>query len=250
MDHSRSVVGLKFMEDTKYQHLGQSDQARGLPQPPLEQPAAPDRRTIALTRREELAVPPLDLTTAIAERFSLRAYSAEPLQLDELAYLLWATQGVRRLTETSTLRTVPSAGARHAFETYVLANNVTGLEPGLYRYCALAHRLVEHRLGAELGPELARACLNQRFVATSAVTFFYSASVYRMFYRYGERGYRYLHLDAGHVVQNLYLAAQVVGAGCCAIGAYNDDAVNGLLGLDGAEEFVVYAATVGKRPSR
>jgi len=59
MDHSRSVVGLKFMEDTKYQHLGQSDQARGLPQPPLEQPAAPDRRTIALTRREELAVPPL-----------------------------------------------------------------------------------------------------------------------------------------------------------------------------------------------
>jgi SagB-type dehydrogenase family enzyme len=81
---------------------------------------------------------------------------------------------------------------------------------------------------------------------TSAVIFIWVAIGYRMTYRYGNRGYRYMHLDAGHVCQNLYLAALAVDCGVCAVGGFYDDKVNELLNLDGVENFVIYMATVGK----
>lgn len=88
-------------------------------------------------------------------------------------------------------------------------------------------------------------------VKNSAVTFFWAAVTYRMGWRYGERGYRYLFLDAGHVCQNLYLAAEAVGCGVCAIAAFEDDTLNQLLGLDGVEQFAVYVATAGRKiPSK
>jgi SagB-type dehydrogenase family enzyme len=142
---------------------------------------------------------------------------------------------------------VPSAGARHAFETYLLVNNVEGLAPGLYRFLALSHQLAQVEVETGLADRITRACLDQSHVKRSAVTFFWSAVPYRMAWRYGERGYRYLHLDAGHVCQNLYLAAEVIGAGVCAIAAFDDEALNRLLGFDGEEQFVIYLATVGKR---
>jgi SagB-type dehydrogenase family enzyme len=161
---------------------------------------------------------------------------------------LWCTQGVKDTIDTyATLRTVPSAGARHAFETVLLVNNVVGLEPGLYRYLAISHQLLKITTEAGLADQLTDACWEQTQIKTSAVTFFWVAVVYRMAWRYVERGYRYLHLDAGHVCQNLYLSAEAIGAGVCAIAAFQDEQLNELLDLDGAEQFVVYLATVGKR---
>jgi len=242
----RSEAGREFIEKTKYPRMGPSDQSQGLPQPPLQKEPEPGRTLIDLPSPTEVKVRPVDLTEAINARRSVRKYSDRPVTLDELSYLLWCTQGVQKVTpRPATLRTVPSAGARHAFETYVLANRVTGLARGLYRYLAVGHKLVVHDLDESVAERLAAALLGQ-YVLQSAVTFVWAADAYRMFWRYQERGYRYLLLDAGHVCQNLYLAAQAVGAGCCAIGAFDDDELNIVLGLDGEDEFAVYGATLGK----
>ena len=235
------------MEKTKYKHLGESDQRKGLSQPPLELPNDRGGAAITLPEPSTIDVGTYDLREAIEGRRSVRVYSPEALTLDELSWLLWATQGVQTLRPGATLRTVPSAGARHAFETYVLVNRVEGLGQGLYRFMASEHKLRIIDLEPGLDDRVTAASLKQAIVKNSAATFIWVAVPYRMNWRYDERGYRYIHLDAGHVCQNLYLASEAVGCGACAIGAYDDDEVNALLGLDGAEQFVIYMATVGKK---
>jgi len=236
------------MEGTKYHNMGSSDQSKGLPQPPLELPYDESAAVVDLPKPLKATGGDVALRRAIEDRRSVRDYSDAPLTLDELSWLLWCTQGVREVAgRSATLRNVPSAGARHAFETYVLANRVEGLKPGIYRFVATEHSLVEVEMGGSMAERTSAACLGQRFVMTSAATFIWTAVRYRMSWRYGERGYRYMHLDAGHVCQNLYLAAEVIGCGACAIGAFNDDELNGLLNIDGEEQFSIYVATVGKR---
>jgi SagB-type dehydrogenase family enzyme len=178
----------------------------------------------------------------------VRRYADLALTRQELSYLLWCTQGVKQVRSDGycTLRNVPSAGARHAFETYLLVNNVDGLEPGLYRFLAIEHKLSTVDLAPDLAERIVRACLGQRFVQTAAVTFVWVAVVYRMAWRYGQRSYRYLHLDAGHVCQNLYLAAQAVDCGVCAIAAFDDQDLSQVLGVDGEAQFPIYVAAVGK----
>jgi SagB-type dehydrogenase family enzyme len=236
------------MERTKYRYLSRSDQEKGLPQPPLEIPPDPALPIIDLPGPETIAVPPLDLRTAIGRRRSIRSYAREPVSLSELAFLLWCTQGVQRVAGTyATFRTVPSAGARHALETYLLVNDVAGLEPGLYRYLALTHRLQQLETDPTLAVRIMEACLGQQFILRSGATFLWVAVPYRMTWRYAERGYRELHKDAGHACQNLYLAAEAVGCGVCAVAAYDDDAMAKILGIDGVDRFLIYLATVGKR---
>jgi SagB-type dehydrogenase family enzyme len=240
-------TGQVFMEMTKYAYIGQSDQQKGLPQPLLELPPAPDRPVIDLPRPAALAVPPLDLRDAVERRRSIRTYARETLALEELTFLLWCTQGVQKVQGTEwTYRTVPSAEARHAFETYLLLRDVEGLAPGLYRYLALSHRLQQLDTDPELPLRITAACFDQPFVLRCNAVFLWTAVPYRMTWRYGERGYRDLHLDAGHVCQNLYLAAEAVGCGTCAVAAFDDDAMNRLLGIDGKDQFLIYLATVGK----
>jgi len=123
---------------------------------------------------------------------------------------------------------------------------VEGLEPGFYAYLASKHQLRAYLLGAGLDEKTAHAAFRQRFVARSAATFIWAAVSYRSVWRYGQRAYRYMHLDAGHVCAHLYLAVQGLGCGCCAVAAYDDDELNSLLGLDGKDEFAIYLAAVGK----
>ena len=241
-------IGKEFMEKTRYEYLEESDQSRGLPQPPLELPYEKTKRVIDLPAPSEVDVGSYDLREAMEGRRSVRAYSKDPLTLEELSWLLWCTQGVKEVIgRPATLRNVPSAGARHAFETYLLANRVEGLKPGLYRFLAIEHKLVEVNLEEGVDDSVTAAAYRQGMVKNSAVTFIWVAVRYRMYWRYVERGYRYLHLDAGHVCQNLYLAAEATGCGACAIGAFFDQEINELLGLDGEEQFVIYMATVGKK---
>jgi len=244
----RSGTGHEFMEKTKYRYIGKSDQQRGLPQPPLELPADPDAQIIDLPRPESPGIPSLDLRTAIEHRRSIRSYLHESITLEELSFLLWCTQGVKQAHgNQATFRTVPSAGARHAFETYLLVNDVEGFEPGLYRYLALTHRIQQVDPDATVAHRIASACFDQQFILRSGAVFIWTAVPYRMTWRYGERGYRDLHLDAGHVCQNLYLAAEAVGCGVCAIAAFDDDVMDGILGINGSDQFVIYLATVGKK---
>jgi len=244
-------IGQEFMEKTRYAYLSASDQQRGLPRPPLELEAGPADVVIELPRPEEIGVgDEVGVRTAIERRVSVRRYAERSLTLKELSYLLWTTQGVKSIAGDGyvTMRTVPSAGARHALETFLLVNRVEGVEPGLYRFRAIEHRLVRLRLGSEVADEVMEACWRQGMVKASAVTFVWVAVAYRMTWRYGQRGYRYLHLDAGHVCQNLYLAALPIGCGVCAIAAFRDEDLSRALGVDGVEQFPIYVATVGKLP--
>jgi SagB-type dehydrogenase family enzyme len=243
--------GRQFLDTTKAEFMAPSDQMLGLPQPLLELPYEGGGALHALPDPAEFDVPALALWEAIVRRESVREYSSEPLALAELSYLLFATQGVRAVVSGEyTLRTVPSAGARHAFETYLLVNRVEGLRPGLYRYLALDHRLLEVDLDPAVGGRVVAACYSQPFLQTAAAIFVWTAVPYRMTWRYGERGYRYLFLDAGHVCQNLYLAAEPIDCGVCAIGAFDDDALDRAIGADKSDQFPIYVATVGKLAAR
>jgi SagB-type dehydrogenase family enzyme len=244
-------TGQEFMEKTKYHYIGKSDQQKGLPPPPIELPSDPHARIIDMPRPESLRIPPLDLRAAIEGRRSVRSYLHEPITPEELSYLLWCTQGVQQIHgNEATFRTVPSAGARHAFETFLLVNSVEGFEPGLYRFLALTHQLQQVNSDPTIAHRITRASFDQQFILRSGVVFLWTAVPYRMTYRYGERGFRDLHLDAGHVCQNLYLAAESVGCGTCAIAAFDDDVMNGILGINGTDQFLIYLATVGKKEDR
>lgn len=241
----------EFFEKTKSEFTSEPPQVRGIPQPALELPLPADASLIALPAPGELDLPEVSLRELVEKRRSLRSYTATALSLAELSYLLWLTQGVKEITTRPvTLRTVPSAGARHAFETYLLVNRVSGLEPGLYRFAASQHSLVRLPAPESISADLAHACYDQSQVTSSAVTFLWAAVPERMTWRYVERGARYLLIDAGHVCQNLYLAAEQLGCGVCAICAYNDDLLNQTLGLDGDSQFVIYLASLGKRKGR
>jgi SagB-type dehydrogenase family enzyme len=244
--------GQEFMIKTRYRNLSPSPQNSGtLPQPPLELPLPEGAPLIALPRPAEFNVPAMDLRAAIEARRTIRAYSETPLSLEELSYLLWVSQGVKRISSRpSTARTVPSAGARHAFETYLLVNRVTGLECGLYRYAAIENGLLRMETPGDIAERVKQDCLEQSQITNSAVTFIWVAVVERMYWRYVERGYRYLHLDAGHVCQNLALGAEQLGCGICPIAAFDDELLNATLGLDGEDMFVVYLASLGKKKEK
>ena len=243
-----NTIGKEFVEMTKYRNLEPSPQSQGAPLPPLQTPLPESARLIDLPAGNAFDPGLLDFKSLVENRETLRKYTDSPLSLEELAYLLWGTQGVKSVTEKPvSKRTVPSAGSRHAFETYLLINNVEGLEPGLYRYLALEHKLAKLEAPEDINTILTEACLKQPHVKNSAVTFFWAAVPLRMTWRYCQRGYRYLYLDAGHVCQNLYLLAESIRCGVCAIAAYDDDLVNQALGLDGEEQFAIYIATLGRR---
>jgi len=239
-------IGREFIRATYRDKVSPSAQEEGLPQPPLELPLPAGVPLLPLPAPAELQIPPIDLRQAIERRRSVRRYSEEPLSLAVLSSLLWLTQGVKEITgRRSTLRTVPSAGARHAFESFLLVNRVTGVEAGLYRFAASQHSLVRLPAPVNICERITHACYDQSQVLHSAVTFLWVAVVERMTWRYAERGYRYLLLDAGHVCQNLYLAAEALGCGVCAIAAYDDALLNAELGLDGENLFVIYLASLG-----
>jgi SagB-type dehydrogenase family enzyme len=243
-------IGREFMRKTSSYYRGLSNQDQGRPQPPLELPYSPDAPLIKLPDPSSLVLPQVDLRVLMEQRRTLRRYAEASLSLQELSYLLWCSQGVEKVTpRPATLRPVPSAGARHAFETYLLLNSVEGLAPALYRYIALKHSLMELDNSAQISKEVTHACYDQQHIQNSAATFIWVAVVERMTWRYPERGYRYLHLDAGHVCQNLYLAAESCGCGICAIAAFNDEELNRVLRLDGDELFVIYMASLGKKIS-
>lgn len=227
-----------------------SAQSRGVPVPPLQEPVDQELPRISLPDRDSwrLVIGETDLTEAIGNRRSRRNYSDAYLKVEELAFLLWATQGQRRPGQQPPhFRTVPSAGARHSFETYLFIHRVETIPPGLYRYLPLSHELVlMYSTDARNKPRLSRAVLGQRFVADSAVVFVWTTVPYRMEWRYLQAAHRVILLDAGHVCQNLYLACEAIQAGTCAIAAYDQEAMDELIEVDGEEQFTIYLAPVGK----
>jgi len=226
----------------------QTDQQRGVPLPPAQKPAPPDATRIDLVKPGDLVSGQMSVREAIRRRESRRKYSPDSLSLEELSYLLWATQGVREVMKDGaiTRRTVPSGGSRQPFETYLVINRVDGVAPGLYRYLPLDHQLCLEHAPEGLPGKCMEACRRQSFVADAAVVFLWTAIPYRTEWRYTITSHKVIALDAGHVCQNLYMATESIGAGCCAIAAYDQRAIDRLLRVDGQEEFCIYIATVGR----
>jgi SagB-type dehydrogenase family enzyme len=239
-----------FLKDTVRLTIdfSQTDQSKGMPPPPIEKPFAEDGKRIDLVAKEGWQnIADVDLKSAIDNRRSYRQYRDEPLTLDELSFLLWATQGIREVVHPgSARRTVPSAGCRHALETYLCVLNIAGLEPGIYRYLPMEHQLLLEYRQEDLSQKIVAATLGQSFTGRAPATFIWTAIPYRMEWRYDIAAHKVILLDAGHVCQNLYLASAAIGAGTCAIAAYNQELMDQLLRVDGHDEFAIYLAPVGK----
>lgn len=183
----------------------------------------------------------------LQQRRSLRRYnSTEPLELSDLSFLLWASQGITARMGGHFLRTSPSAGALYPIETYLVVENVTGVESGLYHF-DVGHFQLEKLSAKVRSTEAARVCLNQDFIVDAHLVFFWTAVFRRSMAKYGERGFRYLFLDAGHICQNLLLAAEALDCGGCPIAAFYDQEANSLLGINEKHETLVYAASIGRK---
>jgi SagB-type dehydrogenase family enzyme len=228
----------------------QTDQNLGVQMPPVEKPFSNDRKRIKLPGPDEWhSIKGLNAVNAIKNRKSRRKYLDRPIELEELSFLLWATHGVRKKLGQITLRNVPSAGNRHAIDTYLCIMNVSDLDPGIYCYLPLEHELLVESLvnnTSEFIERIGHAALGQFFIGTGAVVFIWVAVPYRMEWRYGIAAHKVIAIDAGHICQNLYIACEVIESGTCAIAAYNQELMDKLVGVDGNEEFTIYLAPVGK----
>jgi SagB-type dehydrogenase family enzyme len=236
-------IGDRFQSETKYIRdelpAGYLDWRKK----PGPYKAYPDTPKVKLPGPEKSGGMPV--WEAVGRRRSLRDFRRAPVSAADLSQLLWASQGVTKVMGEHALRSAPSAGALYPIETYLSVQMVEGIEPGIYHYGVREHELELLRPG-DFRVEVAEAALDQGFLAEAAVVFAWTAVFARSKWKYKERAYRYVYLDAGHIAQNVALAAVAVGLGSCHIAALYDDEVNAILGVDGKEESIIYMTALGR----
>lgn len=184
------------------------------------------------------------------KRRSLRDYSGEPMTLEELSKLLHFCYGktfCHHFDDGTELwfRPAPSAGALYPLEIYPAVFNINNVDKGLYHYNVKKNAL-EHLKPGDHHQQLFHFCLEKDFIKLANVIFLITAIFQRTQHKYGERGYRFILLDAGHLAQNIYLTATGLNLGCVALGGFYDDLINEFIGIDGVNEAVIYVVVVGK----
>ncbi|KAF0222838.1 MAG: SagB-type dehydrogenase domain-containing protein [Erysipelotrichaceae bacterium] len=230
------------LEDPEYQ----SDQELKCPQPSLvKTPISLDIIDLP-THYHDLAIEN-DFLKIINHRKSDRIYSEEKMSLLAVSYLLWCTQGIKEIrgNNYATIRTVPCGGARHEFECYLSVQNVNELKDGLYHYLPMTHQLEFLSDKEDLKIYNGRALGGQDWANKANLTFYYSVVGYRCEWRYGIYAHRVALIDAGHISENLYLAATSIHLGGCAVGYIDQSICDEAFGLDGHDEFIFYAFPVG-----
>jgi SagB-type dehydrogenase family enzyme len=191
----------------------------------------------------------MSVEKALATRRSVRSYSADSLSLLEFSQILFAAQGITGARGRVGLRTAPSAGATYPMEIYAFANRVSGLEQGVYHYLPQDHALEFLKAGS-YGDSLSDACLGQSMPREAAVSLVLAAVPERTTASYGTRGIRYIHMEAGHISQNICLEATSLGMGAVPIGAFDDAEVDRLIGADGEHEVSLYVNSIGKMEAK
>jgi SagB-type dehydrogenase family enzyme len=181
----------------------------------------------------------------IKNRRSVRNFAGRPVSNVELSNLLWSAQGITARQRNFGFRAAPSAGALYPMETYLVVNRVQGLEPGIYHYEIESHSLARLKKG-DFRDAVTRAALDQETMGAADIVFIWSAIFAKSKWKYRERAYRYIYIEAGHIAQNLALAATALGLGSCPVGAFIDDEMNNMLGLDGINESVIYTNALGR----
>jgi SagB-type dehydrogenase family enzyme len=236
-------IGERFQGETKYIRdklpAGYLDWRKK----PGPYKAYPDAPKVKLPAPERSGGMPI--WEAVGKRRSVRDFRSSPVSAADLSQLLWASQGVTKVVGEYALRSAPSAGALYPVETYLSVLMVEGMKPGIYHYSVREHEFDLLRPG-DFRDAVAEAALDQSFLAEAAVVFAWTAVFARSKWKYKERAYRYVYLDAGHIAQNVALAAVALGLGSCQIAALYDDEVNAILGVDGKEESIVYMTALGR----
>ena len=233
-------VGDKFQQETKYSRDSLGNDFDFIDKPELYK-IYPNSKKIKLNKPNISTK--IVLEEILMKRKSIRDFSKKPISIQDLSYLLWASTGIQRKEYGYEFRTAPSAGALYPIETYLVINNVENVPQGVYHYLIKEHALEELRLG-DFRVNIAKAALDQYMCSTAAVVFIWTAIFNRSKCKYGERAYRYIYLDAGHIAQNLALASTSLDLGCCPIAALYDDEVNRIISVDGVKESVIYMSIV------
>ncbi len=235
-------IGERFHYETSLTWRGViGDLFRKKPEMPSQYKNYPKAKVTKLPEPDYQGMP---LEEAIGKRRSIRNYSGKPVNLFQLSRLLFSAQGITGKIYNKHLRTAPSAGALYPFEIYVIANNVEDLPQGIYHYAVLNHTLELIEAG-DFRKEITSAGLKQEMLGDADITFVLSAIFDRVRYKYGERGFRYAYIEAGHISQNIYLQAVSLGLGSVSVGAFLDSKVNNLIDVDGEKEAVIYLHAVG-----
>ena len=233
--------GDEFQQKTKYSRFQMSGGLDWNEQPELYKEIL-DCKKIDLPKPSVIS--DMALNSCLKKRKSIRDFSDKPISLKQLSYLLWASTGIQRNEHGFDYRTAPSAGALYPIETYLVVNNVEDLPNGVYHYSIKSHVLEEIKLG-DFGIKVANAALNQVMCAKAVVVFIWTAIFNRSKCKYGQRAYRYIYLDAGHIAANLALSATSINLGTCQIAALYDDEVNKIINIDGTDESTIYLSVVG-----
>jgi SagB-type dehydrogenase family enzyme len=238
----RKTVGDNFQVETKYTRNktlgGNLDWANK----PEIYKSYPSSKTVQLPSQFQEST--FSFTEVVGRRKSNRVFSDRSLSLVDLAFLLWASTGIQRIEHGEEFRTAPSAGALYPIETYIAVNNVEELKKGIYHYNIKNHMLEEIVTG-NFGEAIAQAALDQKMCTTASVVFIWTAVFRRSKWKYSQRAYRYIYLDAGHIAENLALAATSITCGSCQAGAFFDDEINSIVGIDGTEESAICLGVVG-----
>jgi SagB-type dehydrogenase family enzyme len=241
-DRKKLSIGERFHRETA---LSWRDVVRDIFSQKPSKP--PQYKTYEGTKQIKLKKPeyrgkPFEET--LRNRRSVRNYSSKKISLDQLSQLFFAAQGITGKIYGHPLRTAPSAGALYPFELYVAVINVKGLQQGLYHYAIREHALELVKKG-DFSSQLTAAGLQQEMLGESDVTFVLTAIFDRARHKYKERGFRYVYIEAGHISQNIALQAVSLGLGSVTVGAFLDDKVNELIGVDGLKEAAIYLHAVG-----
>ena len=243
---------LHFFDQDEYEReVPESDEKKNKPFPLFQKPYDETKSLIDLIPPEKFIIGKKPFIVAINRRMSRRNYTDESLTLEELSFLLWCTQGVKRAfkDKAGVLRTVPSAGAKSPFETYLIINRVEGVKPGIYRYISFKHKLLFIKNIENAEELIGELTYDQKFIGKGAVLFCWVAIPYRTEWRYTIVAHKFIAIDLGHVSENLYLACEAIDLGTVAVGYYEQKKFDALLELDGKNEFVVLVAPVGKYPT-
>ena len=239
---SKRRVGEEFQEGTAYRRGEMEGHSLDWENKPAVMHQFSDIENVKLPPPKDRGGP--SLWTIMGTRRSRRNFAPNPMKREDLSQLLWAAAGITAVAKGLPLRTAPSAGGLYPIETYVVVNQVHGMEPGVYHYFPQDHTVELLRRG-DYSSAVAHSALDQRMAKNAAAVLIWTAVVERGRWKYRQRAYRYFYLDAGHIGQNVALAAEGLGLGSCAIGALYDEEVNDLVGADGEEETAVYMTCVG-----
>ena len=240
-------IGTDFIKKTKYPDFSTVDMILRVPEPPFELPVKKGAVVTKLPNPKRIKVPDTKVQDIVDRWEPVGFFSRTSMTLKELSFLLWSTQGFRKIvSEHIMLRNVPSSGSRYPIDTYFVAGEVEDLPTGLYRYLPRTHSIVLEREGSDVPFEMATASMNFKVVTRAAVTFLWVAVPYRSTWALGNRGYRSVLIEAGHICQALITAAACYGFEVAPVDLFHDDLIMKLADLDPETQWPVYLAGVGK----